>query len=151
MAFPDHNYWKEQLPHPYSPNEDDVRIYAKYLIAGRTLLLGCTHSLISLSDWQLDQDPWYLEKTVIRGKWEDNQTFYDNMIGDGVLNFTKESASQLIDMAQKYSKNLIVRNFRQKLPIMQIANYFPTINDLPIKPNEHIIKDSYQFFVWRFV
>lgn len=50
-----------ELIHPLSPNEEDVKIYNDNLLKGSVLLLGCTHKLITLSDCQMDIDPWYEE------------------------------------------------------------------------------------------
>jgi hypothetical protein len=103
----DKDYWSSDLPHPLSPSDDDVEIYNRFLEKGRTLMLGCTKKLIPLSHFQMDIDPWYHSSTVIKDNWLNNNTFYDNIIGDGVLSFTKELADDLIDMASKNCKVFI--------------------------------------------
>ena len=89
-------YWSKELLHPLSPSISDVEIYKQNIGKGSTLLLGCTHKLISISDFQMDIDPWYEAPTMIIKDWRDNETYYDNIIGDGVFNFTKE-LTDLID------------------------------------------------------
>lgn len=60
----DKNYWRQELPPPYSPSIEDVKIF-KSFISGTVLLLGCTHKLLELTDAIMDIDPWYDDKRVI--------------------------------------------------------------------------------------
>jgi hypothetical protein len=83
----DKDYWSSDLPLPLSPSDDDVENYKKFMTKGKTLMLGCTKNLIPLSDVQMDIEPWYDSKTVIKDNWINNNTFYENIIGDGVLSF----------------------------------------------------------------
>lgn len=144
------NYWSIELLHPYSPSHEDVNTYKSNIKKGTTLLLGCTHKLLSLSDFQMDIDPWYEAPTVIVKDWVDNDKFYNNMIGDGVLNFTKDLTEKIIKMSETYSDVLIVRCFNKKLPNMKIANYFPTENDFVLKPSKTLKHQDYNFFIWNF-
>jgi hypothetical protein len=144
------NYWAVCLSPPLSPSEEDVEIYKSYLIEGDVLLLGCTHKLIELSTNQMDIDPWYQSKTIITRNWIDNDVKYSNIIGDGVLNFTKELCDNVLKMCSKYSDTLIVRSFNYKLEPMKIADHFPNENDFIIKPNKSIKFDEYSFYIWRF-
>jgi FkbM family methyltransferase len=146
----DKDYWSSDLPHPLSPSDDDVEIYNRFLEKGRTLMLGCTKKLIPLSHFQMDIDPWYHSSTVIKDNWLNNNTFYDNIIGDGVLSFTKELADDLIDMASKNCKVFIARTFTKKLPIMRVADNFPQPQDFKIKPTITIEKKDYSFYIWQF-
>lgn len=143
-------YWSKELDYPYSPSKENFLIYKNNLLNGKTLLLGCTHKLINISDVQLDIDPWYNAKTVITGNWIDNKDFYNNIIGDGVFNFTKDLTDKTLLMCSKYSKKLIIRSFKQKLPKMRVANYFPKIDDFLIKPDNLIDFDNYCFLIWNF-
>jgi len=143
-------YWRTQLPHPYSPNDQDVQTYLNNKVEGKTLLLGCTHSLLPHSDFQMDFDPWYDGTTVITGDWRDNRTHYENMMGDGVFNLNKELTFSVLEMAQVFSKRLIVRSFNYKLPLMKIADYFPNKNEFPLRPTEHIQFSEYSFYIWDF-
>lgn len=143
-------YWSSDLPLPLSPNDEDVKIYKKYIKEGTTLMLGCTKKLIPLSDRQLDYDPWYESETVIRGSWTSNKHFYTNIILDGGLCFTKELCDDIIEMASKNCKNFITRSFRHKLPTMRIADYFPNVNDFKIVPQISITYDDYTFYIWEF-
>ena len=144
------NYWSVPLPYPLSPSEGDTEIYKNHLAQGDTLLLGCTHKLIELSDFQMDIDPWYKSPTVMVGDWINNNNKYTNIIGDGVLNFTKELCDNVLNMCSKYSDVFIARNFNYRLKLMKIANHFPNENDFIIKPNKSIKFDEYSFHIWRF-
>jgi hypothetical protein len=146
----DQSYWKKPQPHPLSPNKSDVEIYQEYMLHGSTLLLGCTKNLVPISDFQMDLDPWLKGSSVIKGDWRDNSKQFVNIIGDGVMNLNKDLAKAIFKMAQKYSKNLVVRSFKQKEEWMQVAEYFPESKDFKVTPyiTRHISK--YYFFVWRF-
>jgi hypothetical protein len=146
----DKSYWIQELDHPYSPSIGDFNIYKNNLINGSTLLLGCTHKLIQISDKQMDLDPWYDSPTVIVGDWINNKNFYDNIIGDGVLNFTKNLTDNIILMCSKHSLNFIARCFNYKLPKMKIADYFPKEEDFLIKPKDKISNEIYTFYFWKF-
>jgi hypothetical protein len=143
-------YWSCEQPWPLSPNQEDVNYYKSHLRHGTTLLLGCTHKLIPISNNQLDLDPWYQAKTVIKGNWIYNKDFYDNIIGDGVFNFTKNLTDNVLEMASKLSKVLVVRCFNKKLPTMQIADYFPQNHDFLIKPHKIKKDEDYNFYIWNF-
>ena len=107
------SYWSKELPSPYSPSISDVEIYKINIGKGSTLLLGCTHKLISISDFQMDIDPWYEAPTMIIKDWRDNETYYDNIIGDGVFNFTKELTDSVLTMCKKYCRNFnTFRNYK---------------------------------------
>jgi len=146
----DKGYWSSNSPHPLSPNDEDVDDYKRFMIDGRTLMLGCTKKLIPISNIQMDIDPWYQSESVIKDNWLNNNTFYENIIGDGVLSFTKELADELIEMASKNCKVFITRTFTKKLPIMRIANNFPQPQDFIIKPNVTLTKKDYSFYIWQF-
>jgi hypothetical protein len=117
---------------------------------GSTLLLGCTHKLIPISDFQMDIDPWYQAPTMIIKDWRNNKTYYDNIIGDGVFNFTKELTDSILLMCEKNCRNLVIRSFKHKLPIMKIADYFPKENDFHIRPDLIDEYEDYNFFCWSF-
>jgi len=145
------NYWSVCLPYPLSPSEEDVEIYKSYLIEGDdALLLGCTHKLIKLSTNQMDIDPWYQSKTTITRNWVNNDVKYRNIIGDGVLNFTKELCDNVLIMCSKYSDIFITRCFNYKLEPMKIADHFPNENDFIIKPDKSIKFKEYSFYIWKF-
>lgn len=146
----DKTYWATQLKPPYSPSDEDIDTYLKYKIRGSALLLGCTHKLLTHTDYQLDIDPWFLSKNVIVGDWRNNNIFYDNIIGDGVLNFTEELTNDVLLMANTHCKRLIVRYFNNRLPDMKIANYFSAPSEFKIKP--HVVEDfsSHSFLIWNF-
>ena len=146
----DSEYWKKDLPHPLSPSKSDVEIYKQFMTTGTTLLLGLTKSLMDISDFQMDLDPWIKSKSVITGDWKDNSKYYDNIIGDGVLSFTKELADNLIEMAKSCCEVFICRTFTQKLPIMRIADNFPKPEDFNTPPNFVIERPNYSFYIWKF-
>jgi len=144
------DYWASDLPLPLSPSDTDVDIYKDNMIEGNTLMLGCTKKLIPISSIQMDIDPWYEAETVIKGNWLDNKTYYDNIIADGSLSFTKELADGLVEMASKHCKVFIARTFTRKLPIMRIADNFPQPEDFKITPTKTIVLENYSFYIWQF-
>lgn len=146
----DKEYWRIKLPTPYSPSAQDILTYQKHMQPGNTLLLGCTHDLIPLSDRQMDTDPWYENDTVIVQDWSTNAIFYTNIIGDGVFNFSKELTNSIILMALGCCSRLIVRSFNQRLPNMKVAQYFPGENDFALQPDIVEKFDDYSFFIWKF-
>ena len=144
------DYWKQEFPHPLAPNEKDVRIYASYRGPGETLLLGCTRSLLGLATDVLDADPWYEGDCVIVGDWRDNKKFYNYIMLDGGLCFTKELCDGIVDMASKHCRIFVSRSFNHKLPQHRIAAYFPKREDFLIKPTESRVFDDYTFHIWEF-
>lgn len=146
----DKTYWEQTFPHPLGPSDLDVKLYKKFMTDGTTLLLGCTKKLISLSNRQLDIDPWYDADTVIVGDWTKNEHYYTNILLDGGLCFTKELCDDIVKMASKNCKNFIARTFAYKLDIMKIAAYFPKEDDFEIKPKTIIPCGSYNFYIWEF-
>ena len=146
----DKKYWSQTFPHPYGPSDEDVQLYKNYMIEGTSLLLGCTRQLVHLTNNQMDIDPFLDAPSVIIGDWAQNTTYYDNIIGDGVVNFTKELEEKLLKMSSKYCKRFIVRAFNYKLDKMRIAANFPKAEDFSIKPTEIIIFNEYTFFIWHF-
>jgi len=143
-------YWASELPLPLSPSDNDFNIYKENMIQGSTLMLGCTKKLIPISNIQMDIDPWYEAKTVIKGDWLDNKTYYGNIIADGSLSFTKELADGLVEMASKHCKVFIARTFTRKLPIMRIADNFPQPEDFKIPPTKTVSFEDYSFYIWQF-
>ena len=146
----DNSYWANELPHPLAPSIDDAQIYKDYMYKGTTLLLGCTHKLIPFSTKQMDIDPWYKAETMIVKDWRENTEFYDNIIGDGVLNFSKELTDHLLVMCAEYCRTFIARSFHKKLPQMKIANYFPQFEDFEFPPVITEIRNDYNFYIWNF-
>lgn len=147
----DKSFWVNP---PLHPSDADVETFKSH-ISGTVLLLGCTKKLIPLSTNQLDTDPWYEADTVIVGDWTKNEKYYDSIIGDGVLNFTKDLTDKILQMSSKCCKILIVRVFDEKLPIMRIADHFPKTDDFIIKPTLSFPADtknlgSNTFYVWKF-
>lgn len=145
----DKNYWSQKLPPPYSPSSEDVQTYKKYKSEGRTLLLGCTHDLIDISDVQMDIDPWYQNESVITQDWTTNVLYYTNIIGDGVLNLDLNLANDILFMAIGCCDNLIVRYFNHKLPIMKVASNFIDPKDLSLPPDIIEKYDDYSFLIWK--
>ena len=98
----------------------------------------------------MDIDPWYKADTMIVKDWRENDEFYTNIIGDGVLNFSKELTDGLLKMCAEYCTTFIARTFVKKLPQMKIANYFPQYEDFEFPPVITEIRDNYNFYIWNF-
>jgi len=143
-------YWSQDFPRPLGPNDEDVDIFKESMISGKTLLLGCTKKLLDLSDVQIDLDPWWIGPNTITGNWLDNKDFYENILCDGGLCFTKDLTDGILQMASKNCKVFITRTFTMKLPIMKIADYFPQPTDFEIIPTKTIVKENYSFYIWNF-
>lgn len=143
-------YWASDLPRPLSPSTEDYITFKENMVPGTTLLLGCTRKLIELSDFQMDLDPWYDADSVIVQDWATNEVYYDNIIGDGVFNFTKELENNIINMSKNKCSKLIIRTFDEKMDIMRIADNFPNESDFIIKPTSVIRCLKYTFYIWEF-
>lgn len=137
-------------PHPLGPNSDDVRDYSLALgDASSVLLLGNTAALIPLCTVALDREPFDTSGRSRQGDWTDNSEHFDAIIGDGVLNFTPELSERVLDMALAHSRVFVARVFRERLPIMRIADHFPAPGDLSVPPTEVIDREQYSFYIWR--
>lgn len=147
----DREYWAKEHPHPLAPNKEDVEKY-KELIgdAQRVLLLGNTPALMDLCTAAMDSDPFLDDPKVITQDWTTNTVRYDAIIGDGVLNFTEELCKKVLAMAAKNTDIFVARAFARRLPIMRIADHFPTADDFEIKPTTTYAFADYNFFVWEF-
>lgn len=151
MATLPNGYWSRTHPHPLAPNDDDVEIYRRLVRNSRSLLLlGNTPALMNLCTVAMDLDPFVNDQRVRQQDWTSNSDFFDAIIGDGVLNFTESLSVSLLDMAAKHCSIFVARAFTRRLPIMQIADYFPGTEDFSISPNTVIDRSDYSFFVWRF-
>lgn len=147
----DKDYWRGPHPHPLAPNEHDVEIYRQFLAGSKSrLLLGNTPSLMDLCTFAMDADPFVNSPNVIQQDWRTNTVRYDAIFGDGVLNFTEELATSLIDMAEQFSSVFIARVFSHKLPIMRVAEFFPSPQVLHPPPQDVLDFGEYRFLVWRF-
>jgi hypothetical protein len=146
----DKEYWGSLVNPPLAPSDQDVEFFKLNMIKGTSLLLGCTRKLIPITTAQMDEDPWYESKTVIKKKWELNDTFYNNIIADGSLNLNKKLCDDIVKMSSKNCERLIVRSFIKKLDIMRIASHFPTSDDFDISPSSHIELNGSNFFIWNF-
>lgn len=145
------DYWSGEHPRPLTPDAEDVDVFRSYIGEDDTvLLLGNTRLLMPLCTAAMDSDPFIDDPRVIQQDWTTNTTRYDVIIGDGVLNFTADLADDLVTMASKRCRTFVARSFSERLPIMRIADNFPTETDFAIAPNEVIERDLYRFYIWQF-
>jgi len=151
MTEVDKAYWGQAHPHPLAPNDDDVAIYRELIgNAGSVLLLGNTKALMPLCTAAMDSDPFLDDPRVIAQDWTTNTVDYDVIFGDGVLNFTRALTENLLTMASSHSSRFIARAFARRLPIMRVADFFPTATDFSLPPAQVIEGDEYRFYVWNF-
>jgi hypothetical protein len=151
MAQVDSEYWSREHPHPLGPNVADVETYVELIgEAGSVLLLGNTKALMPLCTAAMDTEPFLDDPRVITQDWTTNAVDYDVIFGDGVLNFTQELTESLLTMARDHSSRFIARAFSRRLPIMRVADFFPSANDFSLPPTEVIERDEYRFYVWNF-
>ena len=143
------DYWASLTP-PLAPSSHDVEIYRTNLIEGSTLLLGSTKQLLDLCDIALDVSPVYQDKKIIVGDWVNNEMFFENIIGDGVLNFNHNLCNQLLEMAEKNCNQFLVRAFNYKMPMMRVADYFPSTKIFQIRPEVIFSNTEYSFYKWDF-
>jgi hypothetical protein len=140
-----------------SPDATDVAIYSELLNPSdlaeeaSVLLLGNTPALFDLCTSALDIDPFIDDPRVTLGDWRDNTTTFDAMVGDGVFNMDESLAHDIVDMASRYSRRLVVRSFTRKLPPMRIASFFPAPGDFRIVPEVvRPFDEGYAFYRWDF-
>ncbi|CAB4123476.1 hypothetical protein UFOVP46_7 [uncultured Caudovirales phage] len=145
------NYWATKFVPPLAPSQGDVYLYQQFMLDGNTLLLGVTSQLIDLADKALDIDPFTVTDKVIKGDWLTNTYSATNIIGDGCFNLlTMDQCNQLVSMASKHSKRLIIRSFNYRLKEMKIAEHFPKKEDFDVSPNEWLEFEKYTFLIWKF-
>jgi len=151
MAQVDSEYWSREHPHPLAPNSVDVETYIELIGSASTrLLLGNTKALMPLCTAAMDSDPFLDDPRVIAQDWTTNTVDYDVIFGDGVLNFTQKLADDLLAMASNHSSRFIARAFSRRLPIMRVADYFPSVTDFSLSPSQVIERNDYRFYVWNF-
>lgn len=145
------DYWSQAHPHPLAPNVDDVETYRELIGDAHTvLLLGNTPALMPLCTVAMDTDPFIDDPRVITQDWTTNTVPFDVIIGDGVLNFTADLAERVVAMAVGTAGRFIARSFNQRLPIMRVADNFPSASDFTTPPTQVIDRGQYSFFVWDF-
>lgn len=145
----DNEHWRSLAP-PSSPTDSDVEVYRNLLKPGRVLLLGSTKKLLPLCDEARDISPLYPDPRIVRGDWRENRTFFENIIGDGVFHLDRELCDAILAMCRDHSKNFISRSFREKLPTMRYACYFPRAADFSVRPTHMVEREKYVFFQWTF-
>lgn len=143
------NYWASLTP-PLAPSNLDVEIYKRNMIEGSTLLLGSTKQLLEICYVALDISPVYQDKKIIVGDWVSNSIFFENIIGDGVLNFNQILCEQLLEMSEKKCSQFLVRAFNYRMPTMKIADYFPSAESFKIRPEVIFFNAEYSFYKWSF-
>lgn len=134
-----------------SLSSDELQVYKDHLLSGTILLLGYSPELIPISNHQIDVNTWLKYEIIIDKDWFDKEKYYDNIIGDAILNYSKELTDSILDMCKKNCGLFITRCFKNKLPIMEIVDYFPKENEFKIRPDMVLEYNDYDFLLWRFL
>lgn len=145
MLWPeDRNHWNN-LPYPLRPCPEEVEVFRRHLLPGKTLLLGSTYELLGLCDAAIDLSPRYDDPKISKGDWHHFEGHYANIIGDGSLNW---GADDLLRYLETKCERLIVRVFSEKLPGMKYATHF--YRELPMATEVAQISKSCPIFIWTF-
>lgn len=132
-------------PYPLKPSDAEIKIYQKHLLKGTTLLLGSTVPLLPLCDEAIDLTPRANHPKIIKGDWNKIEKFYDNIIGDGVLNLEGE---KFIEKLRPKCRRFISRVFSRKFSYMKYATHF--YRDFPNATKVAEINESCPIFIWKF-
>lgn len=144
----DVTYWTN-LSWPAAPNQTDYELYQKYC-TGRVLLLGSTKSLLPLADEAWDLNPKYTDPKIKHKNWTSIDSYYDTIIGDGVLVFSKQLCDSIINKALENCRTLVIRTFLEPSWNPKYAKYFPRAHELNPAPTKEIkINNVYSFYIWQ--
>jgi hypothetical protein len=138
------NHWIN-APYPLKPNDTEVKMYQQHLLTGTTLLLGSTVPLLPLCDEAIDLTPRIQDPKIIKGDWNNIEKFYDNIIGDGVLNLEGE---KIIENLRPKCHRFISRVFSRKFSYMKYATFF--YKDFHNATKIAEINESCPIFIWKF-
>lgn len=144
--------WWTQLYPPYSPSDDDVLVYKKYIFGTNILLLGSTKLLLPLATTALDIIPKYNDSKIKSGDWLTFEGNVDVVLADGALCLgdNLKLGNDIINHYRSRSKRIIARCFNRKLDKHRWANSFPNANDFDVLPRYVEQRIDYNFYIWDF-
>jgi hypothetical protein len=140
----DTEHWHGKNP-PYSPNEEEIKIYKNLIKDHPVCLLGMTKELLPFCDLAVDLNPISIDKPTLKEDWNNLTGDFGTIIGDGVINL---EGFQLVDKMSLICKRLVCRIFMEKLPNMKYAAFFPKEF-----PKANVIMETQQnivIVVWEF-
>ena len=139
----DTKHWQNLEP-PLAPNEDEVKIYEKYVKGrGPICLLGMTKELAHLCEYMVDMNPIKQDRPVIKSDWADFNGMADAIMGDGVLNL---AGMDLVPKLMERCDILVCRVFLRKFAGMKYATHFP--NSFPGSRDVVVTQPDIAIVVW---
>jgi hypothetical protein len=143
----DREFWTN-LTWPAAPNQDDYRVFESYC-QGRVLLLGSTRLLLPLCTEAWDLEPKYDDLKIKDRDWFTLNEHWDTVIVDGALAFGKDYCEQLLASVLPYCDRLVARSFLNPNWPTKYACYYPRVDELTPRPQEHPINEIYTFYIWN--
>jgi hypothetical protein len=143
----ENNFWTT-LKWPAAPNIDDYRVFEQYS-TGRVLLLGSTRLLLPLCTEAWDIEPRYPDPKIKARDWFTLDQHWDTIIIDGGLSYGKEFTERLLPIVLAHCDRFVSRTFLNPNWPTTYAVYFPCVEELTPRPQEHPINEVYTFYIWQ--
>jgi len=143
----DKQYWTN-LQWPAAPNLDDYKVFSSYC-QGNVLLLGSTKLLLPLCTAAWDLEPVYDDPKIVSRDWFTLDSHWDTIILDGGLAFGEEYCKKLLAVVLSNCDRFVSRTFLNPNWPTKYACYFPRLEELTPRPQEHPINEVYTFYVWN--
>jgi hypothetical protein len=143
----ENNFWTT-LKWPAAPNLDDYRVFEQYS-TGRVLLLGSTQLLLPLCTEAWDIEPRYPDPKIKARDWFTLDSHWDTIIIDGGLSYGKEFTERLLPIVLANCDCFVSRTFLNPNWPTTYAVYFPQVDELTPRPQEHSINEVYSFYIWQ--
>lgn len=145
----DVNHFSTLKP-PLCPNDLEIQIYTAYCkstLPNSVLLLGYTKQLLHLSTAAMDLSPPSYMTSIIKQDWFSIDTFYNVIIGDGVLNLV---GGKLVEHLSKYCDTLVIRFFTKKIDGMKFATQFQSNTPFLLPDKILETQPNCKILVWNF-